>query len=181
MIRLQTNDIKNEFIELVKDKSNYRFDKLTNQYFIEIQDCHFIADSPYIIQHDKIIYNDDWYEINYDPLLTYNQFLKSVNNLVYDRYSRKSFMYMGDKIENDPCTTGMQMILDKDFRLNWIVNMRSNNIIKYTTDYKWQNSWFDHAVFMLNKRISCKIQKGIMYWNACSMHVYEEDFELLLK
>ena len=88
---------------------------------------------------------------------------------------------MGDKQENDVCTTGMQMILDNDNKLNWIVNMRSNNIIKYTTDYLWQNKWFDHARFILTQRMRIKIERGILYWNACSMHVYEEDFELFHK
>ena len=181
MNRITTKDIKNEFIELIQDKTNYRYDKFSNQYFVEIQDCHFIADSEYIIKHNKIIYDNSWYINNYDPVLTYNQFLKAVNNLVYDKYSRKSFMYMGDKQENDICTTGMQMIMKNENKLNWIVNMRSNNIIKYTTDYHWQMSWFDHACFMLSKRIGRQILKGTLYWNACSMHVYEEDFELFNK
>ena len=69
MNRLTTSDIHNEFKNLLDqgmhDSKVYRYDKLTKQKFIEIQDCHFIADDPYIVKHDKIIYDNDWYLVNY--------------------------------------------------------------------------------------------------------------------
>lgn len=171
MIRLTTLDIYNE-LKLLIDLQNFRYDIYTNQNFVEFQDCHFIADSKYIVKHNKIIYDKDWYIKYYDPILTIQQFNENVWKLREDKYSRRAILYMGDKVENSICTISMQMLIDNFNRLNWIVNMRSNNVIKYTTDFEWQDGLFNKACKMLN------INKGIMYWNAGSMHVYEEDFDL---
>ncbi len=179
MDRLKTKDIYKIFLELIQNRDTWKYDKATNQHFVEIQDCHFIADSKYIVEHNKIIYSTQWYRDHYDPALDYMQLLNNLNFLKDDQYSRKAFIYMGNKYDNSICTTGIQMILDNN-KLNWIVNMRSNNAIIYSTDYDWHNGWYDHAIFMLSEMRGQKIEKGTIYWNACSMHVYEEDFELFL-
>lgn len=172
MIRYNVKNIRDEFISLIEDKSTYRYDKKTKQNFVEIQNCHFIADSEYIVEHNKIIYDDEWYIDHYEPKLTLEQFNENIWKLKNDKYSRQAILYLGNKDNNTICTINMQMLISNNNKLNWIVNMRSNNVIKYTTDYIWQNKIFSKACKLLN------IEPGIIYWNAGSMHVYEEDFNL---
>ena len=104
--------------------------------------------------------------------MTLEQFNENIWKLKNDKYSRQAILYLGNKDNNTICTINMQMLISNNNKLNWIVNMRSNNVIKYTTDYIWQNKIFSKACKLLN------IEPGIIYWNAGSMHVYEEDFNL---
>jgi len=162
------------------------YDPTTNQKVLEIQNCNFWANSPYIINHTKVEYDTNWYIENYAVrLLYYNQYKKNIDRLAEDPYTRRAFLYMGSPYESNEkfpiCTIGMQMILTGENRdkLNWIVNMRSNSVTKYTTDWKWQNKWWNKAVEDLSNQTKRTITKGTMFWNANSMHVYEEDFNIL--
>lgn len=172
-------------------KNDTKWDPTTNQKIIELQDVHFMAVGPYIVNHDKVLYDDQWYVDNYDVRLIgqdwNRQYFKCIDRLANDPYSRRAVIYMGSPdecLETFPiCTMTMHMILDgldgKVDELNWIVNMRSNSVIKFTTDYLWQKRWFDRAVEDLSNKSGRPIKQGVMFWNADSMHIYEEDFDYL--
>lgn len=189
MFRLNTTGVGVAFYKMYEN-NEITYDPTTNQKVIEIQACQFSANSPYIVNHDKVIYDEKWYVDNYDIRLLStdwnNQYEKNINRLANDPYSRRAFIYMGspnESLEKFPiCTIGMQMILSGDNRniLNWIVNMRSNSVVKYTTDYIWQNKWFERAILDLSLKTKRYINKGEMIWHANSMHIYEEDFKYLV-
>lgn len=186
--RYTTKEIREELYNKLLN-NEFRYDPTTNQNVVEIQDAHFIADSPDIVKHYTILYDNQWYIDNYDIRLIgedwNRQYFKCIDRLVKDPYSRRAVIYMGSPdecLEEFPiCTMTMHMILDgKNLnQMNWIVNMRSNSVIKYSTDYAWQLKWFKRACEDLSKRSHRYIEMGNMFWNADSMHIYEEDFEYL--
>lgn len=71
------------------------------------------------------------------------------------------------------CTNTVQYIY-RDGQLNAIVNMRSNDAwAGYRNDYAWQKYVLD----LLCTRLDMK--RGNIYWNAGSLHVYENQFYLV--
>ena len=176
-------DIKNIFRQKLA-KHEFKYDKRTNQKFIEIVDAHFIASSEYIVYHNHINPPTlQWYVDNYDPILS-NQVDFVVDNIVEDPDTRQAYIMMLTpytyKDDSKICTIGMHAIYQKDKKkVDYIVHMRSNNVCQYTQDYKWQlGVWLD-IVNKLSDKLGEKIEFGTMYWNVDSLHIYEEDFKYL--
>lgn len=178
-------DIKDILCQKFTNKE-FRFDKRTNQRFIEIVNANFIAYSEYIVYHDRMIPSTmQWYEEFYDPHVG-NQIDKVVELIKNDYDTRQAYigMLVPEKYhDNDKiCTIGMQAIYrDNDSTLDYIVYMRSNNVCQYTQDYKWQLSIWKKIIDKLSKELNKKIKFGNMYWNASSLHIYEEDFKFLFR
>lgn len=176
-------DIKNIFRQKLAN-NEFKFDKRTNQKFIEITNASFIAKSEYIVYHNHITPPSmQWYEDNYMPLVD-NQIDEIVDIIKKDPDTRQAYIVMidpkkfrsGDKI----CTIGMQAIYQKDEnKLDYIVYMRSNNACEFTQDYSWQFFIWCEIANKLGTVINKEINLGNMYWNAGSLHIYEEDFEFL--
>lgn len=179
---LNEKDIK----EILRDKFNkkeFKFDKKTNQKFIEIVNASFTSDTGFIVYHDHDVTNEQWYIDNYEPLLgdQINNVIESIKN---DPDTRQAYIGMlypnkyqnGDKI----CTIGMQVIYDKfNKRLDYIVYMRSNNVCEYTQDSLWQCKIFTMIINRLISELDKDIRPGYIYWNVGSLHIYEEDFKYL--
>ena len=176
-------DIKTIFRQKLAN-NEFKFDKKTNQKFIEIVDAHFMATSSYIVYHNHITPPTmQWYEDNYMPLVD-NQIDEIVDIIKKDPDTRQAYIVMidpkkyrsGDKI----CTIGMQVIYQKDKKkIDYIVYMRSNNACEYTQDYNWQFGIWCEIANKLSAAINEEINLGNMYWNAGSLHIYEEDFIFL--
>lgn len=176
------NDIKQELIKKWQNKE-FKFDKKTNQNFIEIINANFISDTGFIVYHDHDVTDEQWYIDNYEPLLG-NQIDNAVEYIKNDPDTRQAYIGMlcpdkynnGDKI----CTIGMQVVYNKfDKRLNYIVYMRSNNVCEYTQDSLWQCKIFTIILNRLISELDKDIKPGYLYWNAGSLHIYEEDFKYL--
>lgn len=176
------NDIKQELIKKWQSKE-FKFDKKTNQNFIEIINANFISDTGFIVYHDHDVTDEQWYIDNYEPLLG-NQIDNAVESIKNDPDTRQAYIGMlcpdkynnGDKI----CTIGMQVVYDKfDKRLNYIVYMRSNNVCEYTQDSLWQCKIFTIILNRLISELDKDIKPGHLYWNVGSLHIYEEDFKYL--
>ena len=179
---LNEKDIK----EILRDKFNkkeFKFDKKTNQKFIEIVNANFTSDTGFIVYHDHDVTDEQWYIDNYEPLLG-NQIDNVVEAIKNDPDTRQAYIGMlcpnkyqnGDKI----CTIGMQVIYDKfNKRLDYIVYMRSNNVCEYTQDSLWQCKIFTMIINRLISELDKDIRPGYIYWNVGSLHIYEEDFKYL--
>lgn len=173
--------------ELFRQKlanEEFKYDQRTNQKFIEIVNASFIAKSGYIVYHNHITPPTlQWYEDNYMPLVD-SQIDEIVDIIKKDPDTRQAYIVMidpkkfrsGDKI----CTIGMQAIYQKDeSKLDYIVYMRSNNVCEYSQDYSWQFFIWCEIANKLGTAINKEIHLGNMYWNAGSLHIYEEDFDFL--
>lgn len=179
---LTENDIKKILIDKY-NKKEFKFDKRTNQNFIEIINASFISNTGYIVYHDHNVTDEQWYIDNYEPLLG-NQIDNAVEAIKNDPDTRQAYIGMlypekyqnGDKI----CTIGMQCIYRKnDKRLDYIVYMRSNNVCEYSQDSLWHCKIFTMIINRLISELDKEILPGYMYWNAGSLHIYEEDFKYL--
>jgi len=175
-------DIKE--ILLSKFNSNdFKFDKVKQQKFIEIENASFISETGYIVYHNHHVTDEQWYIDNYEPLLG-DQIDKVVEAIKEDPDTRQAYIGMlcpekyhnGDKI----CTIGMQCIYRKQAkRLDYIVYMRSNNVCEYTQDSLWQCKIFTIIINRLISELDKDILPGFLYWNVGSLHIYEEDFKYL--
>ena len=172
--------------EILRDKFNkkeFKFDKKTNQKFIEIINASFTSDTGFIVYHDHDVTNEQWYIDNYEPLLgdQINNVVEAIKN---DPDTRQAYIGMlcPDKYQNGDkiCTIGMQVIYNKfDKRVNYIVYMRSNNVCEYTQDSLWQCKIFTMIINRLISELDKDIRPGYIYWNVGSLHIYEEDFKYL--
>ena len=80
------------------------------------------------------------------------------------------------------CTINTQHFI-RDNKLDYIVNMRSNDAIRglHCGDLPWHKYVFDKMLVDLNKATNNNYKPGDIFWNAGSLHVYERDYELLIK
>ena len=177
-------EIKEIFREKYKNKE-FKFDKKTNQNFIEIVNASFISETGYIVYHDKCNRDENWYIDYYEPLVgdQINYIVEAIKN---DPDTRQAYIAMIDPYkyhnysDGKICTIGMQCIYRKnEKRLDYIVYMRSNNICDYTQDSLWQCKIFTIIINRLITELDKEISPGYMYWNAGSLHLYEEDFKYL--
>lgn len=176
------NDIRELFIEKVNNKE-FKFDKKTNQNFVEIVNASFTSDTGYIMIHDHHITDEQWYIDNYEPLLG-NQIDNVIELIKEDPDTRQAYigMLVPDKYHNGEkiCTIGMQVIYNKyNKKVDYIVYMRSNNACEYTMDSLWQCKIFTIIINRLISELDKDISPGYLYWNAGSFHIYEEDFKFL--
>ena len=179
---LNEKDIKKILIDKFNNKE-FKFDKKTNQKFIEIINANFTSDTGFIVYHDHDVTDEQWYIDNYEPLLG-NQIDNVVESIKNDPDTRQAYIGMlcPDKYQNGDkiCTIGMQVIYNKfDKRVDYIVYMRSNNVCEYTQDSLWQCKIFTIILNRLISELDKDIHPGYLYWNVGSLHIYEEDFKYL--
>lgn len=175
--------IKKMFRKKFKNKE-FKYDKKTNQNFIELENVNFISETGFIVYHDHDVTDEQWYVDNYEPLLG-NQIDKVIELIKKDPDTRQAYIAMLDPNTyynnyEKICTIGMQCIYRKDGKfLDYIVYMRSNNACEYTQDSLWQCKIFTIILNRLISELDKDIKPGILYWNVGSLHLYEEDFKYL--
>jgi thymidylate synthase len=181
---MNEEDVKNLLKEKY-DNNEFKYDKKTNQKYIEIINANFISETGYIVFHKHHVTDEQWYIDNYEPLLG-----KQIDNVIKaikkDPNTRQAYIGMltpkgywrnKDKI----CTIGMQVIYNQATKtVDYIVNMRSNNVCEYTQDSLWQTKIFTQIINRLITEVDKGIKPGKLYWNVGSLHLYEEDFNDLL-
>ena len=175
-------DIKKLLREKLNNKE-FKYDTKTGQNFIELINANFESSTGYIVYHDHHVTDEQWYIDNYEPLLG-DQIDNVVEAIKNDPDTRQAYIGMlcPDKYQNGDkiCTIGMQCIYRKQQkRLDYIVFMRSNNVCEYTQDSLWQVKIFTQIVNRLITELDKEILPGHLYWNAGSLHIYEEDFKYL--
>jgi len=125
--------------------------------------------------------NYGWCIWSHDNHYQYHNALNELNNnpdsrraiMIYTRPSMwHDYNYHG--MSDFMCTNAVQYLI-RDNKLNAIVQMRSNDVVYgYRNDYAWQ----DHVLNKLAKEL--KVNRGDIYWNVGSLHVYERHFSLVI-
>lgn len=122
-----------------------------------------------------------------------NQFMHCKNKLLEDKHTREAVMiydrpsmqteYNKNGMHDFMCTQYVQYFINerdgKEY-VDCIVNIRSNDaVFGYDNDCLW----FDYVLNLLADYLTNdsgrEINKGIIYWNAGSLHVYERHFKFL--
>lgn len=127
-----------------------------------------------------------WSSSNHDQ---YNQCLSTLKTDIDTRraimiYTRPSIQheYDRDGMSDFICTNTVQYLV-RDGKLHAVVSMRSNDAwAGYQNDRAWQDYILDKLLLDLNlhcQRSGILLQKGDIYWNAGSFHLYESQFYCL--
>lgn len=117
-----------------------------------------------------------------------NQFYHAVTELEDRPDSRRAVMIYtrptmwGDHNYNGRsdfmCTNAVQYLIRND-KIHAVVQMRSNDVVfGYRNDYAWQSHVLDRVVEELKRR-GKHYDRGNIYWNVGSLHVYERHFYLV--
>ena len=199
---INTKDIYNKIRSEYDDQN---FIVSNGQKYIQIYNCNFIADSPKIIpgsryNSDDDEYNVQWYKKYYDPIVCGDQYyIKSqydncIDKLCSDAYTRQAYISMmnwqilhNGSLDNKDvmiCTIGMQyLIRENEYgqRLDCYVSMRSNDVVEYNADYRWQSDLYNIILSDIRYKKYPNIRKGYIYWHANTMQLYERDFKFLEK
>jgi len=113
-----------------------------------------------------------------------NQYRNVLDELILNPNSRRAIMiytrpsmwedYNKNGRSDFMCTNTVQYLI-RNNKLNAVVQMRSNDVVYgYRNDYAWQ----DHVLNKLAKEL--KVNRGDIYWNVGSLHVYERHFSLVI-
>lgn len=107
------------------------------------------------------------------------------NSLVKDKDSRQAIMYFGgpdyqyESNKDFVCTSYGQFLI-RENKLYFHVYMRSNDLIKGTTfDVPFFTVLQQNMLLLLRKHYP-ELQLGSYYHNATSLHIYSNDFALVL-
>lgn len=116
------------------------------------------------------------------------QYVKAIDALKANRNSRQAVMIYNrpsmhedskrDGMHDFMCTYSVQLLIRNNM-LHYIVYMRSNDAVY---GYKGDRHWHDfvHDMTLSNLLGTYQnIEKGLMFWNAGSLHVYPRHFHLV--
>lgn len=117
-----------------------------------------------------------------------NQYFHALNALKQDKNTRRACMiyirpemqveYNAHGMSDFMCTYNTQLLI-RNNKLHYIVSMRSNDsVYGYKNDRFWHNYVHDQLLYDL-KDTYPDLEKGDVYWNAASLHVYERHFDLV--
>lgn len=188
---LKTKDIRDLLLDELKNNNikDTGYDCFNGRYYVEVRNALFEVDNDKIFNTipplERMI--PEWYEKNYDPILERNnQFIKCIKKLIDNPNSRQAVIIMGDVNEYDYpafiCTMYMHMFLIKQendhYILEYVVHMRSNDVIEFDTDLIWHKKIIKKILNVLEKFYIIDDVK--IYWNADTIHLYSEFFEQAL-
>jgi thymidylate synthase len=118
----------------------------------------------------------------------FSQYANCIEEIKYNKFSRRACMiYNRPNMHSDYCSDGMDdfictystQLLIRDNKLHYLVYMRSNDaVFGYKNDRYWHNFIFDCALRNLQAKYK-DLQKGELYWNAASLHIYPRHFKLI--
>lgn len=118
------------------------------------------------------------------------QFKHAIKELVANPFSRRASMiytrpsmhydFNKDGMSDFMCTYSVQLFI-RDNKLDYCVYMRSNDAwAGYRNDKYWHDYVHNEVLNELKKHPKFEnLELGTMYWNAASLHVYENQFYLL--
>lgn len=185
---LNTEDIKkllsNEFISGNIRETGYDCDE-GNRY-VEVRNVVFEVDKPYIFESDREKMDDSWYVENYEPRII-PQIENFVDRIINNPFTRQAVLVLAGQNELETpgfiCTIYTHMFLDKidenEYEAEYSVHMRSNNVIDFNTDIKWNEKIFDIIIEKIKEKTNWKLYKKNIVWFADSIHIYEKNWNLL--
>ena len=184
----KTKDIKNLLLNELHNNNikDTGYNCFNGRYYVEIKNALFEIDNDKIFNTIPPLerMTEQWYIDNYDPILERNnQFIKALKKLIDNPNSRQSVIIMGDVNEynNDAfiCTMYIHLFLnhikDNEYELEYIVHMRSNDVIEFDTDLLWHKKIINQTLKVL--RTIYIINNYKIIWNADTIHLYSEFFE----
>lgn len=141
-------------------------------------------------KHGNINSNYGWVIFSEENGLQYNH---CKWKLVDDNHTREAIMiYNRPSMQSDyrkagmhdfMCTQNVQYFInerDGQEFVDCIVNIRSNDaVFGYDNDFLWFDWVLDKLSKDLTKELYRNIGKGMIWWNAGSLHVYERHFKFL--
>lgn len=181
---LKTEDIKRGLIFELENQNvkDCGYDCFNGRQYVELRNVVFEADRPQIFEtiHPLERMTDEWYEENYDPLLDINgQLDKAINSLINNKMSRHGVIFMGSPEEHDHkdfiCTMYMNISIVDDC-LEYVVHMRSNDVIEFDTDLQWHLKVYA----IIYKRLwdaGLKVSRKNIIWAADTIHLYQQFWE----
>ena len=118
----------------------------------------------------------------------YYQYHQALQALKRDKDTRRACMiYIRPQMQHEynqngmsdfMCTYNTQQLI-RDNKLHYIVSMRSNDgVMGYKNDRFWHNYVHDQLLYDL-KDTYPDLEKGNLYWNAASLHIYERHFDIV--
>lgn len=136
-----------------------------------------------------------WGEINsnYGHLIYsekyYSQYSSALDELMANPDTRRACMVYNrpsiwreynENGKNDFICTNAHVYFIRDRKLHVVVQMRSNDaLFGYKNDRAWASHVLDELVDDYNFYQDLKIERGDIFWNAASLHVYERHFDLV--
>ena len=152
-----------------------------NEY-IELRNVIFEVDKNYIFPNIENNMSMDWYIQNYDPILDIdNQYNNMINEIVLNYETRRAIIVMNtmNEYDNDNfiCTSYIHLFVDynKDeniYYVQYIVHMRSNDVIEFQTDIMWHDKLFDKIIADLTSKTNKIFKRTNIIWNADTLHLY---------
>lgn len=118
----------------------------------------------------------------------FRQFQRAMDTLIQDKNSRQAALIYTrptmhadakrDGMHDFMCTYATQFII-RGNKLHHIIFMRSNDVVfGYRNDKAWQDYVHQLALLTL-KHYHFELELGDCYWNAASLHIYEQHFDLV--
>ena len=132
--------------------------------------------------------NSNYGHLIYSPKF-YQQYDQALDELVNNSDSRRGTMiYNRPSIwkeynENDKndfiCTNAVSYYI-RDYRLDCVVQMRSNDVVfGYKNDYAWQQYVLRKLASDISFTRNEEIVPGYIHWQVQNLHVYERHFALV--
>ena len=154
--------------------------------YVEIRNVVFEVDKPYIFESDREKMDDSWYIENYEPRII-PQLENLVDRIVENPFTRQAVLVLAGQNELETpgfiCTIYTHIFLDKinenEYDIEYSVHMRSNNVIDFNTDIRWNEKIFGIIIKKIEERTNWKLNKKNIVWFADSIHIYEKNWNLL--
>lgn len=158
---------------------------------VELNNVLFTADkgsiTPELSEFDS--FDDSWYIKEYEPILfSYrlgDQYNNVLNKLIDSPTTRQAFICMTSQLElttatpGQICTIGMSLNIKSSGYLNYTVLMRSNELIRYQSDFLWHHKIYSKLIKDIKERTGICYKKSPITWYAASFHCLEDNFDLL--
>lgn len=117
------------------------------------------------------------------------QFANAIHSLVLNPNTRQAVMIYirpsmhGDAVKDGAsdfmCTYSTQLLI-RNNQLHYIVNMRSNDaVFGYKGDLAWHKYVYENALSKLHECGLSHVERGNIFWNAGSLHIYPRHFHLV--
>ena len=184
----KVNDIKYKLLKELKwgRIKDCGYDCVNGRKYVEIHNAMFEVDKFKIFDNIPPLerMTTVWYEQNYDPILEQNdQLNKCIQKLLDNPNTRQAVIIMGDVNEFDKdffiCTMYMHIFLnhieDNKYEFEYIVHMRSNDVIEFDTDILWHYTVINRIIKQLKLKYNIVNRKII--WNADTIHLYSQFFD----
>lgn len=188
---IKTNDVNqllvNEIINNnIKDSG---YNNRNGRYYVEIRNVIFEADKNYIFENinklDK--FDDNWYIKHYESRFA-SQYQFLINKILFNPFTRQAILILPnyndiEKNNQYPCTIFIHIFLNtfKDgFEVEYIVHMRSSDVIDYQTDLIWNNKIYNKIIKDLEKQTNWKLYRKNIIFNVDSIQVYKNYFNKIL-